>query len=81
MWCWRKPVKIWCISPDLVISVNISAVEFNTRGPAKRVKAALQNRGLNRPWLELEITENVTISNPDITLETMKQLKDIGVRF
>ncbi|RZA70019.1 EAL domain-containing protein, partial [Citrobacter freundii] len=31
--------------------------------------------------LELEITENVTISNPDITLETMKQLKDIGVRF
>ncbi len=37
------------LSPDLVISVNISAVEFNTRGLAKRVKAALQNRGLNRP--------------------------------
>nr|WP_323808582.1 hypothetical protein [Raoultella ornithinolytica] len=30
------------LSPDLVISVNISAVEFNTRGLAKRVKAALQ---------------------------------------
>ncbi|QNU73950.1 EAL domain-containing protein (plasmid) [Klebsiella pneumoniae] len=69
------------LSPDLVISVNISAVEFNTRGLAKRVKAALQKSGLKPSRLELEITENVTISNPDITLETMKQLKDIGVRF
>lgn len=69
------------LSPDLILSVNISAVEFNTSGLAKRVKNALNKSGLAPSRLELEITENVTISNPDVTLETMTQLKDIGVRF
>ncbi len=69
------------LSPDLSVSVNISAVEFNTTGLAKRVKTALQKSGLEPSRLELEITENVTISNPEVTLETMTQLKAIGVRF
>lgn len=69
------------LSPDLMISVNISAVEFNTGSLAKRVKTVLQKTGLAPSRLELEITENVTIANPDVTLETMTQLKDIGVRF
>lgn len=69
------------LAPDLKISVNISAVEFNTGGLAKRVKAILQKTGLEPSRLELEITESVTLSNPDTTLETMTQLKEIGVRF
>ena len=72
MWCWRKPVRYGASLARLVISVNISAVEFNTRGTAKRVKSCAAKSGLEPSRLELEITENVTISNPDITLETME---------
>ena len=67
--------------PGLAISVNISAVEFRTPGLVERVNAALQTSGLAPERLELEVTENATLSNPEVSLELMNELKALGVRL
>lgn len=67
--------------PEMILSVNISAVEFLNPGLVQRVKEALNVSGLPAAQLELEVTENVTLSQPERVLEIMHELKSIGVRF
>lgn len=67
--------------PEMILSVNISAVEFLNPGLVQRVKEALKVSGLPAAQLELEVTENVTLSQPERVLEIMHELKSIGVRF
>lgn len=66
---------------DLAISVNISAVEFGSRGLIERVKAALAAAGLSPERLEIEVTEGVTLHNPQQSLALMQELKALGVRL
>ncbi|QHM70084.1 putative signaling protein [Mixta intestinalis] len=63
------------------VSVNISPVEFCRGDLAGRVASVLQLTGLPAERLELEITENVTLENPDNTLKVMQSLKRLGVRL
>ncbi|MGB9097482.1 bifunctional diguanylate cyclase/phosphodiesterase [Erwinia sp.] len=65
----------------MYVSVNISPVEFRSGHLAKRVATALQNSGLPPDRLELEITENITLENPQSALEVMQSLKNLGVRL
>lgn len=67
--------------PGLSVSVNISAIEFQASDLAERIKAILDETGLEPTRLEIEVTENVTLSNPEKTLQTMKALKKMGVRI
>lgn len=65
----------------MYVSVNISPVEFRSGNLAKRVSRALTNSGLDAGRLELEITENITLENPQNALEIMLALKALGVRL
>ncbi|HDC4537054.1 TPA: EAL domain-containing protein [Enterobacter asburiae] len=67
--------------PGLSISVNISAIEFQASDLAERIKEILRETGLEPNRLEIEVTENVTLSDPEKTLQTMKSLKKMGVRI
>lgn len=67
--------------PAMTLSVNISAVEFLNPGLVERVKEALRVSGLPAAQLELEVTENVTLSQPERVLNIMHELKSLGVRF
>ncbi len=67
--------------PAMTLSVNISAVEFLNPGLVERVKEALRVSGLPAAQLELEVTENVTLSQPERVLDIMHELKSLGVRF
>ncbi|MEX0579284.1 EAL domain-containing protein, partial [Enterobacter cloacae subsp. cloacae] len=67
--------------PGLSVSVNISAIEFQASDLAERIKAILDETGLEPTRLEIEVTENVTLSNPEKTLQTMMALKKMGVRI
>nr|WP_318392983.1 EAL domain-containing protein [Enterobacter sp.] len=67
--------------PGLSVSVNISPVEFQASDLAERVKAILQATGLAPARLEIEVTENVTLSEPEKTSQIMKALKQMGVRI
>ncbi|WP_342754988.1 EAL domain-containing protein [Pantoea sp. MBD-2R] len=65
----------------MYVSVNISPVEFRSGNLAKRVAEALARSGLAAGRLELEITENITLENPQSALEVMQQLKKLGVKL
>ncbi|HBI11930.1 MAG TPA: diguanylate cyclase, partial [Franconibacter pulveris] len=67
--------------PELALSVNISASEFQTPGLVERVHSALEKSGFPPSRFEIEVTENATLKAPDIALEMMRQLKAMGVRF
>jgi EAL domain-containing protein (putative c-di-GMP-specific phosphodiesterase class I) len=68
--------------PDHVrIAVNVSPVQFRSQSLALNVAAALAACGLPASRLELEITEAVLIRDDEAALETLHQLRKLGVRI
>jgi len=65
----------------LVISVNLSANQFQQQNLVSIVESALKNSGMMPSLLELEITESMSMKNPEDTLKTLTSLKDLGVRI
>ena len=66
---------------SLIVSVNISAVEFRNQRLIERVRQVLLLTGLPSHRLELEITERIMIEDADGAYKTMTALKTLGVRL
>lgn len=66
-------------SPDIRIAVNISPVQFRLANLAFVVCRILEETGLSPTRLELEITETALLKDRDATLNTLEQLKALGV--
>jgi diguanylate cyclase (GGDEF)-like protein len=66
---------------ELSVCVNLSAAEFNNMRLGVDVAAALLESGLDASRLILEITEDIAGADTDATLETMTELRRLGVRF
>lgn len=75
--------KAWQLMgfPPLVMSVNISAIQFHQSNFVQMVTDALHESGLPPDLLCLEITENVAMANVPHIVETMQKLKLLGVRI
>ena len=67
--------------PDLVVSVNLSVVQFRRSNILHDVTTALRDSGLPAELLELELTESVLLHDTEAALETLRALKKIGVRL
>ncbi len=67
--------------PDLTISVNLSALQFRRAGLIETVAGALERSGLPPHLLELELTESILLQDVENTLDTVRQLKALGVRL
>jgi diguanylate cyclase (GGDEF)-like protein/PAS domain S-box-containing protein len=65
----------------LVVSVNLSPVEFLHGHLVSRVKRALADSGLLPSRLELELTESVMLDDAERALVLMQELKSLGVRL
>nr|WP_298140226.1 EAL domain-containing protein [uncultured Pseudomonas sp.] len=65
----------------LVVSVNLSPVEFRREHLVARVISALEESGLPAERLELEITESVMMEDAPGALALMHELKQVGVRL
>jgi len=63
------------------ISVNLSPLQVRSPGLVEVVRSACANAGLATQRLELEITESVLLNGTDATLETLRELKALGVRI
>src|ERR1700730_30211 len=63
------------------MAVNLSPIQFKERNLPQTVMSALAHSGLPAKRLELEITESVLLVNDDSTLETLHQLRNLGVRI
>jgi diguanylate cyclase (GGDEF)-like protein len=66
---------------DLVVAVNISAIQFRNPGLAHTIAVALAASGLRPSRLEIEITETALLQDKDATLAILHQLRALGVRI
>jgi diguanylate cyclase (GGDEF)-like protein len=61
------------------LAVNLSPVQFRNNSLVLDVASALGASGLSPARLELEVTETVMLNDTESTLETLRQLKELGV--
>ncbi|WP_428624045.1 PAS-domain containing protein [Sedimenticola sp.] len=66
---------------DLSISVNLSARQLKDEKFIDQVDEILSKTGLPPRLLELEITETIAMENPVATVETLLELKALGVEL
>ncbi|WP_370643766.1 EAL domain-containing protein [Shinella sp. NM-101] len=75
--------KAWQVSglPPIVVSVNVSARQFQEKDWVERVAAALSESGLEARYLELELTESMIMEDVQQAVETMHRLERLGVHL
>lgn len=66
---------------DVVVGVNLSALQFKRDDIVKVVRGALGEAGLAADALELELTESMLLEDFEATLKALRALKQIGVRL
>jgi diguanylate cyclase (GGDEF)-like protein/PAS domain S-box-containing protein len=66
---------------DIVVAVNVSAVQFKRGNLLDVVKNALAVSKLHPKYLELELTESILINDTENVLETVKGIKELGIQL
>lgn len=66
--------------PPLRVSVNVSAPQFTGSNLVQDVDAALRCYRLDPAQLELELTESMTMKNPENTIAILERLRSMGVK-
>ena len=67
--------------PELCIAVNVSGRQFNEPNFVETLARLLSDTGLPASALELEITESVIMQNAEKTIERLRVLHEMGLRF
>jgi diguanylate cyclase (GGDEF)-like protein len=81
-WILRKACMECMMWPEAVsVAVNFSPQQFHQRDLLGEVCYALEVSGLPAHRLEIEITESSLLSNTQLTLDVLSQLRAIGVRI
>ncbi|MGY4346986.1 diguanylate cyclase (GGDEF)-like protein/PAS domain S-box-containing protein [Bradyrhizobium sp. GM7.3] len=79
-WVLRTACATAATWPDLTVAVNLSPVQFRSRGLVTMVTSALAEAGLPPHRLELEVTETALLDDSEATIEILHQLRALGVR-
>lgn len=79
-WVLRTACATAASWPDVAIAVNLSPVQFRSRGLVAMVTSALAEAGLPPQRLELEVTETVLLDDSEATIAILHQLRSLGVR-
>lgn len=66
---------------DIRLSVNVSAVQFTSDDISKSVENALQQSGLDRRQLELELTETTLMKESETVMAILRDLRATGIRI
>ncbi len=67
--------------PPVRMAVNLSGFQLERQDFTDRVKAILDETGLEGKYLELEITETVIMQNPEFAVKVLNQLKEMGIHI
>lgn len=68
-------------APDKVIAVNLSPIQFHDGQLYDKITSALQRSGLPPQRLELEITESLMMDADEGTINTLRRIRDLGVKI
>lgn len=63
------------------VAVNVSSRLFARRELYQQVAQVLAETGLDPAFLELEVTESAVMDDPEVALEQMHRLRELGVRL
>ena len=82
-WALRQACMDATVWPEHVsVAVNVSVYQFKQAGHLiEAVKDALLISGLNPKRLELEVTESLLIADQEATLDVIRTLRRLGVKF
>ncbi|ABM95465.1 EAL domain-containing protein [Methylibium petroleiphilum] len=84
-WVLREAVRqaaLWrAQGRSMVVSVNVSALQFQQADFVDRVATALAEAKLPATWLELELTESILIRDADEALQRLRALDRLGVQL
>jgi diguanylate cyclase (GGDEF)-like protein/PAS domain S-box-containing protein len=66
---------------DLIVSVNISALQFHQAGFLAEVQGLLAQAGTQPSALELELTESMLMSDMEVSIQVLQAFRDLGYRI
>ncbi|MGW8249556.1 MAG: EAL domain-containing protein [Anaerolineales bacterium] len=69
------------IDPPLTVSVNLSGTHISRDGFVEFIKQVLQEERIDPVCLKLEITENAIMEDNPLTLQVIKDLRQLGVQL
>jgi diguanylate cyclase (GGDEF)-like protein/PAS domain S-box-containing protein len=67
--------------PPCVVSVNVSPRQFHRDDFIDTLKDVLRDTGLDPAFLELELTENMVMHDGEHMIETLRDIKRLGVHI
>ncbi|MBN1760013.1 MAG: EAL domain-containing protein [Chitinispirillaceae bacterium] len=78
-----RQMRLWQdqFGKAFVISVNLSARQFQQQDLVASIDRTLKHTRFDARNLKLEITESIGMKNPEQTIMTLRQLKDMGALF
>ena len=79
--CGQQRAWAMCHVPPLRMAINISAVQFRRNNFTEVVRQIIDETGIDPSYIELELTENIAMHHADDVLETLRDLKQIGVKL
>ncbi|HZX30663.1 MAG TPA: EAL domain-containing protein [Rhodocyclaceae bacterium] len=66
---------------DLVVAINVSALQFRKTDFVHSVATALRHADLPPEAIELELTESILVQDADEALSRLQELADLGVQL
>lgn len=67
--------------PPIAMAVNVSALQFRKEGFIETVRSIISETGIDPTYIEIELTESTLMQNVSGVLETLNELKSLGVRL
>ncbi len=66
---------------NLQVAVNVSARQFRAQDIVQQVTLALEATGMDPRHLKLELTESIVMDRTERSIDTLHQLREMGVRL
>ncbi|KEO84049.1 putative bifunctional diguanylate cyclase/phosphodiesterase [Tumebacillus flagellatus] len=67
--------------PPIRVSINLSAHQFAQPTLVSKVRAVLEETGIEPQYVDLELTESITMTNVDRAISTMLELSSLGLQI
>jgi diguanylate cyclase (GGDEF)-like protein len=85
-WVLEEACRQACIwqqngQPPFKVAVNLSALQFKRGNILETVSKVLERSGIPSSMIELELTESILLQDMGSALQTIKDLKSIGVQL
>ena len=65
---------------NIRVGVNLSAMQFTDTNLLTTIKDALYESDLDPQYLELEITESIAMTDVNYAIDTLKKIRDMGIK-